>query len=271
MSPAGATARAPRSRSWARWGTHERYGSQPPAASAGGLAHPRRRLARLPMSARHTRRGPLGLGLGLLLVAAQAVTVAVPPVSAADPTPAPPSSGTSDTPPPRLFGQSGGTVSNRPAAPGPAAPVPTAGFDDTVVMSGLKSADLDPLRVRRERVRRGEERAHQEVLEPDRHVARRRGRPAERGAQLLGSGPAGVHPRSELPGVAIRLCPVRLRRPDRGQRPDIWGRLSDTTWPDDGRLFRQRTAVAPDHLGRELDRAGPHQRLVPAVPEPLGR
>ena len=89
------------------------------------------------MSARHRRRSPLGLGLGLLLVAAQAVTIAGSPVSAADPTPTPSASGTSETPPSRLFGPSSGTNPAKPAAPEPAAPVAAAGFDDTVVMSGL--------------------------------------------------------------------------------------------------------------------------------------
>ena len=89
------------------------------------------------MSARHRPRGPRSLGLGLLLAAAQAVTIAGSPVSAADPTPAPSTSGTPETPPSRLFGPSTGASPAKPAAPAPAAPVPTAGFADTVVMSGL--------------------------------------------------------------------------------------------------------------------------------------
>ena len=61
----------------------------------------------------------------------------MPPVSAADPTATPSSSGTQEAPPSRLFGTVSGTNQARPAAPTPAVPVPAAGFDDTIVMSGL--------------------------------------------------------------------------------------------------------------------------------------
>ena len=85
---------------------------------------------------RHRGRA-LSLGLGLMLAAVQAATIIAPPVSAADPTATPSSSATPQTPPSRLFGRSSGTSQARPAAPGPAVPVPAAGFDDTIVMSGL--------------------------------------------------------------------------------------------------------------------------------------
>ena len=85
---------------------------------------------------RHRGRA-LSLGLGLMLAAVQAATIIAPPVSAADPTATPSSSATPQAPPSRLFGTSSGTSQARPAAPGPAVPVPAAGFDDTIVMSGL--------------------------------------------------------------------------------------------------------------------------------------
>ena len=85
---------------------------------------------------------------------------------------------------------------------------------------------------------------------------------------LLGHGAA-----AELPDQPLRVRPVHVRRPDRRHGPGVERRLPDAARPDDRRLRGQRPAVAaPGERRRQhRARAGAHQRLVPAAPEPLHR
>ena len=147
----------------------------------------------------------MSMGLSLVLVAAQAATTAVPPVSAADPTRhAVPRPATPQTPPSRLFGRSSGTSQAQAGGPrGLAVPVPAAGFDDTIVMSGLTR----PVAIRfasNGSVFVAEKSGLIKMFSSPTIIADRRGRPAKQSPRLLGSGLDGVHPRPELPGIARR-------------------------------------------------------------------
>ena len=104
-------------------------------------------------------------------------------------------------------------------------------------------------------------------------------RPAHGGPQLLGPRAARPGARPGVPGQALRVRPLHLRRGDRrarrraGESRRVERRLPHPARADDRRLRGQRPALAADGERRHDDRrrAGADQRLVPAVPEPLGR
>ena len=133
--------------------------------------------------------------------------------------------------------------------------------------------DRRPVRARRPRLRRREARHHQGLRQPVRHDADDVRRPAAPGRRLLGPRPARHGAAAELPDQPLRVRPVHVRRPDRRHGPGVERRLPDTARPDDGRVRGERPAVAVPGGGRRGHgpRAGAHQRLVPAAPEPLHR
>ena len=123
----------------------------------------------------------------------------------------------------------------------------------------------DPLRARRARVRRGQERARVRLRRRRRHDAERLCRSAHEGRRLLGPRPARTGDRRAGPRVralharqgAGLVDPASLER-----------RMPVAARPDRRRLRGHRPPVAPQ-LVRRRDGAG--RGLVPAVSEPLDR
>ena len=78
---------------------------------------------------------------------------------------------------------------------------------------------------------------------------------------------------AELPDRPVRLRALRVRRPDRRHRADLERRLPDPARPDHRRLpgVGAPVATADQRERHDRQRAGAHQRLVPAVPQPLDR
>ena len=106
-------------------------------------------------------------------------------------------------------------------------------------------ADQPPLRVRRPRVRGREERPDQGLRQPARHDPDGRSPTCGRSRRLLGPRPARPRPRPGLPGYAVRLRPLHLRRAALGGTgAGLERRLPDAAGADDRRLRRQRPAVA---------------------------
>ena len=135
--------------------------------------------------------------------------------------------------------------------------------------------DGGPLRGRRPRLRRGEERPDQGLRQPHRPDADGVRRPPHERPQLLGSRAARDGAAPELPDDAVRVRPLHVRPPARVAATPAprWGDdLPDSARPDLGRLRGQRTALASPGGGQRDDgqRAGARRGLVPAVSEPLG-
>ena len=133
-----------------------------------------------------------------------------------------------------------------------------------------RQPDRDRVRRRRARVRGREARADRQLRLARRPDADGRRGPLERGPRLLGPRPArdgarpGVHHRA-----AVHLRPLHVQQgPVRRRVPALAGQLPDAAGRDRRRLRRLRPALAPDARGR---RDAADHRLVPAVPEPLGR
>ena len=95
-----------------------------------------------------------------------------------------------------------------------------------------------------------------------------------RGRRLLGPRPARHRARPELPGQPVRLRALRLRRAARRQTaPRLERRLPDAARARTPTAASSRAAGPPDDVrrrGHDHDDAD-LDRLVPAVPEPLGR
>ena len=126
----------------------------------------------------------------------------------------------------------------------------------------------DPLRRRRPGVRRRAGRAHQGLRQRRRPDGDDLRRPARERALVLGPRAAGHGARPAVHERApVHLRPLHLRRPHRPAAADLGRRLPDPARRQRRRLRRQRAALAAQRAGRD----GAHQRLVPAVPEPLRR
>ena len=214
--------------------------------------------------ARRTRTG-FWLLVIIPVFLASLVAGPVAPVSAADPT-ARPFLGEDD-------GASVGTLRRTQTAAGTLAVAPGLGRIDGI--PGPDVPDQCPLRVRRPGLRRREERAHQGLRQPDatRPPTRLR-RPPHQGRRLLGPRPARAwrSPRTSRPTRMSTSCTPTT--PPIGGTAPVWNdACPHPARADDRRLRRQRPAVAPpgDRQRQHRPRAGAHQRLVPAVPEPLDR
>ena len=113
------------------------------------------------------------------------------------------------------------------------------GFQETIVFSGTHAPDGRALRVRRPGLRRGEERPDQGLRQPHRLRRRRSSRTcAPRWTTTGTAGLLGLALHPELPGDAVRLRPLQLRRSDRRRL----ARPGTTTAPI--RPARRRTAAS---------------------------
>ena len=138
---------------------------------------------------------------------------------------------------------------------------------------GAHEPDRRSLRLRRARLRRGEERAPGRLRQPDRSDADGRGGSARSGRRLLGSRPARARARPELPGQSLRVPPLCGRRPAGRHDPDVERRLPVAARADHRRLCREREARPHPAVRRHEHRfaaGAPERPVVPAVPEPLG-
>ncbi len=147
-------------------------------------------------------------------------------------------------------------------------------------------SDGDRVRPRRTHVRRRKGRAHpRRTTTSTSTTGSGRRRPARQRLQLLGPRNVGHGAAPQLPGHALHLRPLRLRRRARwhgaalglGVESAGRGSLSDTARADDQWLRGHRTADPARRRQRRCVAARSHRRsparhrLVPAVPQPLDR